>query len=50
MAEMFGNDTSKLVTYLGEPLLRSSIANPCGLFAKAFFNGIDNYFILNDRR
>lgn len=34
---MFG-DPSKMVTYWGLPLNPDDPANPCGLFARAFFN------------
>ncbi len=39
MKEMFGNDTSKYKTYWGKTLKADDYANPCGLVAKAFFNG-----------
>jgi len=39
MAEMFENDTTKYKSHTGEPMLGTDWANPCGLIAKAFFNG-----------
>ena len=39
MSEMFENDTSRYKTFTGSPLKNDSFANPCGLIAKAFFNG-----------
>jgi hypothetical protein len=44
VSEMFDNDTSRYLTQWGEPLKGSDYANPCGLIAKAFFNGKYYYF------
>jgi len=38
--EMFDNDTSRYFSYWGRPLNAYDYANPCGLVAKSFFNGI----------
>ena len=40
MWEMFDNDTSKYKSYSGYQLKVNDVANPCGLIAKSFFNGI----------
>lgn len=37
---MFDNDTSRYKSYTGYPMKANDIANPCGVIAKAFFNGI----------
>ncbi len=43
--QIFNNDTSKYKTKSGNPLKANDFANPCGLIAKSFFNGmIFNYF------
>ena len=39
MAEMFDNDTTKYKSHTGYPMNGADFANPCGLIAKAFFNG-----------
>ena len=46
MAEMFNNDSSKYFSHTGSPMNGTDWANPCGLIAKAFFNG--NYIILKN--
>lgn len=39
MKELFNNDQSRYKSFTGYPLRGEDIANPCGLIAKAFFNG-----------
>jgi hypothetical protein len=40
MNEMFDNP-NMYVTYTGKRLSPNDFANPCGLMAKAYFNGIE---------
>jgi len=39
MKEIFNNDSSKYISITGEKLKGDDYALPCGLIAKAFFNG-----------
>lgn len=48
MWEMFDNNTNRYKTFTGNPLKADDFANPCGLVAKSYFNGIfDNLKILD---
>ena len=38
--QIFNNDTSKYKTFSNYPLNGKDFANPCGLIAKSFFNGM----------
>ncbi len=42
---MFDNDTSRYKTYWNKTLKPYDYANPCGLVAKSYFNGIKHNFI-----
>jgi hypothetical protein len=39
MYEMFNNDSSKYHSYTNQPISDDAFASPCGLIAKAYFNG-----------
>jgi hypothetical protein len=45
MKEIFNNDSSKYISITGEKLSGDDYAYPCGLIAKAFFNG--NFILIS---